>query len=843
MGIFLPRQEILAPLGLVTQPNQYKQYPSGAMGVARNVTLRNPGELVQAPDIQELVSYGSVSQDIRKLVPSASIGAYGLQSQIYSMQFNQGTNTWQVFTAAGTPVDFTLIGSAVGAFSEFGYISVPLVAGRLIFNGNFGCVVTGNAPENSTSFREAGLTQPTISQISTTAGGNGWMSGGTAVAYAACFVRRYSDDYTLRSSPSPAMRFYLAVGIPGPYDIDIVIDWASSLIILPGDIVELYRTDLLPTSSPYADPGATFKLVAEHTITLAEAGATLLVITDTQRPIFGSNQTPGRELYTNPGVDGALYANYRPPIAKCSASFKGFCFYGNTTERAQLVFSVPGGLGDQNEAAAAGMSVATFKAAGIGIRRGTGTVTNTSATITAIPAADIVGLKIGQAWVGGLGFPGPFNRIIAVGATTVTMDTPANANNTVFAFEDVIEINGSTRVIDSGYGLINSLQGTMEIECDQSVPTSPRFMLAFEFTLMLNKHPLNTALTVRATNGANYSPQVPEYTAAVKTIPTIVKRNRIAWSKEQQPEHCPSVSEDFAGFGDVVAMNATRDALWIWCSDGLFRLSGNGGAFGLGSWQIDYANSTVLIASPQASSVLNEMLYAYVNDGFVEIDSAGIVSSMTKKVVGDILPGAKFSATPYVIVEVNETNSEVLLLTGDQVVGSNTVYVFNTSQRGWTTLGGNAAPLSNITAMCMLRQPNTGVPRLVFGAYRGAGGLAPCYSGWNNPAAYLAWEAQYRPIYGDDPLELKEWMWADYLFDIASAGRNITPLWNGVQYGGVVDLQAIDTGAYARAGCVREVAMSQAIIPGIRGAASSTPARFQGVSVPVKQRTNQSKKR
>lgn len=836
MGLFLPRQAILAPVGLVTQPNQYAQYPSGACKVAQNVTLRNPGELVQAPDVQATLTLGNIGDIIHKLIPMAS--AFG--GFVYSVVRN-GTS-WSLY-ANNTLC--ALVGSATNAFAADGFISSAQVSDRLVLNGAFGCLVVDPPPASSTVFRESGLTQPTISFISAVDGGSGWFNGGSMVSYTACFVRRFSDDYTVRSTPSAPVKFFFDSSITTPYNLTVTIDWASSLIILPGDIVELYRTDILQTTNPYADPGATFKLVQEYTLTNGDAGATIVSLKDAQPPIYGSYKTAGRELYTNPGQDGEEYANKRPPIAKCIESFKGFAFYGNTTEPAQLVFSVPGGLGDVSEAAAAGMAVTTFREKGIGIRRGSGTITNGSPTITGISAAEIVGLKIGQAWVNGTGFPGPFNRITAVGATTVTLNVNANANAGTWQFEDVLEINGVSYAIDSGIGLSNSLGGLMDIECDQALPfTNPRFMLSFEFTLSVNKHPMNASFTVRATNGANYSPPVPEYTATVKTLTPIVKKNRIQWSKEQQPEHCPSVSEDFVGFGDVLAFNATRDAMWIWCSDGLFRLSGNAGALGLGAWQVDYANSTVLLAAPQASTVLNEFLYAYTNDGFVEIDSAGVPRNITDKVIGDLLPGTRFVADPDIIVERNETDAEILLTIGDAATGSNTVYVFNAVQRGWTTLGNNGLLLSAITAMAMQRHPSSGGARPLIGVYRGAFSQAPAHSGWNNPAAFLTAEIRYQPIYGDDPLELKRWLWGDYLFDSGSNGRTFVPTWNGTQFGGTVTVEAFDQGGYARAGVPREVGSSHSISPGLRAISSgATPVRFQGLSVPVKQRTNQGKKR
>lgn len=839
MGRFLPRQSIYNPIGLVTQPNKYGQYPSGACKVAQNMLLRNPGELVQAPDVQQLLTPGSNTQTIYKVIPDENPDASG--GGIHTLQ--AAGSSWAVYINGALGV---LFGSATDAFSNTGRISSARVADRIIVNGNFGCLVRDPTPI-AYSYRDAGFHQVSVVGIGAVDDGDGWFPGGSMVAYVACAVRRYSDDYTLRSAPSTPLKHWLSAADPGPWTLSVDIRWNNAQTIFAGDIIELYRTDILTTGSGDTDPGATFKLVYEHVVTSGEAAAASVQIEDVQRPIFASNQTPGRELYTNPGQDGPDYANYRPPIAKCIASFKGFAFYGNTTEPAQLVFSVPAGLGHVDEAEDAGVAEVVFREKGIGERSGSGTRTSGSPTVTGISAAEMVGIKVGQQTL--FGVPA-IATVIAVGASSFTLDVNYNSSGSTWELSDMLEINGVPYRIESGRIFVAVLAGTYQIECDVAIPYRSissfqrEFMQAFEFTIQASKYPLDTPMTVRATNGANYSPPLPEITAAVKTIQPIVKKNRLAWAKEQQPEHCPGVNETFVGFGDLLGMNATRDALWIWCTDGLFRLSGNAGAFGFGQWQVDYANSSLILAAPQASSVMNEMLYGQTNIGFVEIDSAGQVVNLTDKVIGDLIQGLRYVQTCELIVECNERTGEVLVALGEQAVGSSTVYVFNARTRGWTTLGSNGTNLSNITAIAMQRFPSSsGQARILF-AVRPVASVAPVVSGWDHPTNYLAGEVQYQPIYGDDPLELKDWLWADYVFDASSAGKQFDPTWNGTKFGGTVTAEGFDQGSYARAGCPREVAKSLSVSPGLRAiAAGTTQARFQGLSVPLKKRTNAGKKR
>lgn len=837
MGIFIPRQEILTPLGLVTQPSKYAQYPAGACSIAKNVVMRNPGELIQAPDVQGVQVIGGANTFIRKLAPLND-------GHVYTFADNGGT-TWSL-TETNNAVTFP--GSAVNAFNSSA-VSWARVAERLIVNGNFGNLVGDFMAPSSAgqrALREAGMQQPSIAALAFVNSGYGYFGGDQMVGYTACLVREFADGYTVRSVPAAAVKVWQGTGA-AVVDVDLIVFWTTGITVA-GDILELYRTDVLLTPDANADPGATFKRVLRHVVSAGEAASGNAHLVDWQPPVAGTQVTPGEELYSNPAQEGATNTNRRPPIARSIASFKGFAFYGYTTERPQFRFTVAGGFGADIEAVAAGVTVEAFKRHGVGTRTGAGTITNGSAVITAVSPFDMLGIQAGQVWAGSVSqWPGFTTTVLSVTGTTITMSAPASSGGASWAIADVLEIDGVKRPMSDAATFINNLAGAYEITCTQPIAlTFPRFMQAFDFTLETNRHPLNATMTIRGTSNVSYSPPIQAIAASVGSFGSVIRKNRIQWSKEQQPEHAPPSSEAFIGFAELYALNATRDAVWIWCSDGLFRLSGDSGALGLGNWQVDYANSSLLLAGNEASTVLGEYLYAYTNIGFVEIDSAGNVANLTDKVIGDLLPGRKYDQFGgHIVVECNETDEEVLLMLGEHVgayQASSKVYVFNVKQRGWTTLEGNGANLSFITTAAMQRYPSSGEPRTLF-ARSDALATAPSYSGWNSASAFLTSEVQYQPIYGDDPLEVKRWLWADYLFDALSNGKTIIPTWNGTQFGGSVGVQSFDQGGYARAGCPREVGTSQSISAGFRALAGAPQSHFQGLSIPLKQRTNQSKKR
>lgn len=839
MGTHYPRQTVIAPIGLVTEPNEYGQYPAGALKTALNVVMRRPGKISRAPtrqrNVQPATGAGAV---LMKLMPADTGAVYAI------VKDDPSANNWAIY-ADGVAESY--VGSTLNAFSSTGRISWAQCASRLLVNGKYGILVRDPVPL-STKWRAAGLPQAQVVQASFgTGSGTPWIDLNQMVGYRVCLARRYSSDYTLRSAPSPSVKIWQSSGGKATVTVQVMVPAGSG--VEPGDIIELYRTDILSTTNGNADPGAVFKLVREYALTSADVAGlpATIFIDENQAPLEGTLVTPGRELYTNPGIEGENYANLRPPIAQCLASFKGFCFYGNTTERAQLKMSWPGGVGLVNGA----------RATGVGERSGAGTITNGSAVITGCTPAELVGVKVGQRWAGAPRFT-ITSSVVAIGTDTITMSTVAVAGlpTTTWVLRDVIEINGVVVPVSSGgmTSVLQGLNGVMEAQCNQTLPvlTGASALIGFEATLMWNYHPFDRAITVRATNGANYSPPLPEIGAAVKTLDPIIKKNRLCWSKEQQPEHVPSVSETFIGFGEIYAINSMRDSIGIWCSDGLFRLSGNGGSLGLGAWQVDYSNSTLLLSAPQASCVYDEHLYGYTNNGVVEVDSANNVRNLTHGVVGNILPGARYRETAGIIVERNETDGEVLLAPGSLdplIPWTGTFYAYNVQQKAWTQfdLSVNSS-LTYLTVIAMHRLPPETLPtgveaHVLLGGVNNPGGIgSPSYGSWDSVAVFPNGRVEYQPVYGEDPLELKRWMWTDYLFDTASTGT-LHAYWNGLEYGTAIALEKLDIGTYVRAGVPREVGLSHSLSPGVMWDQDTTQKNFEGISIAVRQRTNQSKKR
>jgi hypothetical protein len=92
-------------------------------------------------------------------------------------------------------------------------------------------------------------------------------------------------------------------------------------------------------------------------------------------------------------------------------------------------------------------------------------------------------------------------------------------------------------------------------------------------------------------------------------------------------------------------------------------------------------------------------------------------------------------------------------------------------------------------------------------------------------------------------LQVKQWIWADFLFALGSSAKTLQPIWNSTISGvsAIVDME--NTG-YGRAGIPRSAAISHTLSAGFTGLQTSAPqTRFQGISIAYKPLTNQSKRR
>jgi hypothetical protein len=148
-------------------------------------------------------------------------------------------------------------------------------------------------------------------------------------------------------------------------------------------------------------------------------------------------------------------------------------------------------------------------------------------------------------------------------------------------------------------------------------------------------------MTVRATHGDRLDPPLPrlDFSEPAQVITYTEQKNGFAWSEQGQPENVPPGNYDSIGLGELYGATATRDAIFVWTSEGLYRLSGTGGQAGRGyDWRTDPVDSTISLSGPQATCVLQDIVYAMTDRGFVSVDSSGTITEISRGRIENLIP-------------------------------------------------------------------------------------------------------------------------------------------------------------------------------------------------------------
>ncbi len=741
----MTRTTILRPLGLVTQPGKHG-LPPGALSKALNVCMRDPGIITSMPDVRSYrTDVLSSGYTLRKLFPGDT----------YTLGIGDSSGTWDrrwISTGASSAITapFTM------AF-DTGIANVARTRGRILLTPNRGPVIFD--AEGSTTPRAAGMYMPiafSVDSVTTTNAQS--LDTGYVRRYRALFRREHSDGYMQIGPVSNACDVDNTSG--STIDATMFSRLPSDLQLAAGDIFELYRTDDVTTGS---DPGDTYRLANACKLTSTDISNTYVLVRDTS-----TADTLGAELYTNPGQEGLTNTNLAPPLADDVAVFKGYTFYASRKLPASLSFKVNNKLG--------ALSTTAERIYGIGTRTATGDITTSSTTLNNLSNTN--GVVIGQI-IAGTGIPAS-TRITNVSGTTITLSAAATATTVGVAvtITDVLETTGSAAYItvtDHNAFLNGQVSESYEIVADAAISTTITAGPTIGYTEQqgaqyILKHrrynnTVSTPFAIRATNGQNYSPTLPSTSGTALTGSTDTRANRYHWSKLEQPEHVPTLNYGFAGNGTIYRMVSTTDALYFFCSDGLYKLTGDAGI-----WRVDPIDSTLILAARGAVDQMQGVVWAYTNRGLVAI-AGDSVAEVTTGVIGDSLPGAVYADTWDTFLACDELHREVWL--GLRSGAASTQYVFNTHTKAFTSVVDDewsALAYSRALRSLVVGAVSSNPDVLYFEADTSATRM---------PGA----DIRFQPITGDgDPFTLKEFVEVDYLFEgIASAGT-LVPSFTGTNY-------------------------------------------------------------
>lgn len=823
------REDLIRPLGLITQPNKMGQYPAGALAVADDCYMRDGGviEFSRARSIFKSAASGIVVSNV--LIPS--------NIELLQIVNNGGTTVgswfhrWFSFGAGST------FDSSSFSFSNSGFCNWTRSRNRFLVTSLNTPVIFDFAQPTTTAERaprETALPAPVLTGHAFTGTGNALLAG-THCTVVAVIKRTYADNYEIRSAVSNPVDPGYDNTNPCDLQYAVLLGTLTVAAYQAGDVIEVYRTRA-QASPPANNIGgtscdSTFYLTTTHTLTAGEITGANATFNDTT-PDTGF----GEALYTNPGAGGAAATHISPPQANVTCTFKGYTFLFNITEAAQLQLQTLSGMGF---ARVSPTDPVGWRQNMVGSRQIAGTATSGVRSVTAVSAADLVGIRVGQViYVGtGSGF------VSAVGASSITYTggtAPTSSGAVTALAYDVLVIDStncyydhspqSMASIDSLSFYLNNSHTNDVIQAASlaySSSTRPCEPTPISFTVSKARaipvSPAQPNISFTATNGQNYQPALPEFGSTALVVRPTAEPNGYAWCEEQQPDHWPPANRGRIGSGDIYAAAATRDAIWIFASDGLWRLSGNGGSVGAEGydWRVDPVDSTLSISGPQAVAVLRDTVYAYTNRGLVAIDDNGVDDTLSQGLINDLLFGPFYSQDANFKVRVDEEHDEVWVIQGGSL------YIWNFQNKAWTR---SLQMAQETTATYAFFRPVLAM--IAFNDFtEEARWLDPAGTTWAVP------HIQYQPTYLQDAFSTKQWRDVTYVFDPAPGDTLpfVQASFNGSvrDIGGTPKLNSTD----ARITVMvprNSPAVAQSLSPGFQTAPPSTgniPVRFWGISL------------
>lgn len=743
----MPKTAILEPLGLITRPNQLGQYPDGACLVAHGVIANAPGSVESAPAFEVLASV---------LCPDPVLKAEVIRTTGQTLVLVQTEAGWR-FVWIDTDGNASSLLTASNAYDDDvdfevdGRVDWMITRDRVFVTSTTGVMVFDYINPTTDAERQprlAGLFAPAFYVSYDTSTGASAIKKDNHAHVVAVLTRHFPDCYEVTSPPSAAVQ----VRADGS-DVNIsyvALNRTGDPPMLQGDEISMYRTLQCASPKPGATPadydpgvstGSDYYLSSTY-----EIGATgPYVWTEAT-----GDQNFGEALYTNSAAIGASSQKRPPPICRAMATYRNYSFYFDVTEPAARVARAGAGVGELTDDYS--------RKWGIGTRALTGTYSTGSATISGISTADMVGLVVGQEVV----YP-DFSRstITAVGSSTLTVtpNPPSSATGSL-TVNDVLEISGDKWSISSAndfafiYGA--SFDDLARVNPDTpGTKTTPATGFAPRY-----EYAGRGDMTLRATNGANYLPPLPEISATVEAVERPHRAAGMGWTEQGQPEALTQYG--LVGTGTVYAAVATSVSLVIFTSQGIYLLSGSGGSSSAGfDWSLDQKDSSISLTGPKALCRHGDDVYALTNVGALLVSHGGHVQELSTSALGTI-GGAPWSSTSNARV-IAESGSGDVYFVPDPTTG--TAYVYSTRWNKWTTV-----TIAD-SVLCASSSLETG---LAFA--RANGNQLQVLR--KSTTSYQQSLVRFQPQFAGDPLSGKRWQEAEWVFGGAASGASVTLIVN-----------------------------------------------------------------
>lgn len=605
----MPKQTVIRPTGVVTQPNEYGDLPPGTLSVGDGIQIRRSHVIEPRNSFQDWSVLDATYDQAVKLWPW-SIGSLVVG--------RKSDNTTRLFYSQPTPSPF-VSNVYYGEIGDF----IACSPGKTHFSqARDRMFVTNDQPPlvyGEFGGRQAGIAPLFISDITETTGGSIWLED-KYVAYAAVLRLTDSDGYVVRGAVSNKYIAHNNAGADRLATVRLIwpSDFDSTINNFFNITLELYR---VPQQESAGLLGDEYRLAVEHKISSADIAAGYVDLLDTCLETGLSTY-----MYTNPSQKGPDKTYNMPPPSTDVVTFKGATFYNTTSIWHKVATRIPNKWG--------ALSTADEIAHGIGSRSFVGNFTTTQSTFT---VADATGIKVGQiirSTVPGV----DLTTVTNVAGLVITFSGTAGATlGSTISIYDVIVIDGVSLDAHTPQHLVRALGAAMIAGTVQTslyaAPTLDRddFSVEGQILTFINAVPPNS-FTIKATNGQNYSPPLTEFSGTAATSTDDPRTNRVHYSEFDQPENVPLINTFLLGSGTILKLWATQDSLFAFCSDGIFRIDGHGD-----DWSVKPVDPDTILLAPDAVDSMDNQIYAFTTAGLISLSDSGGVKKISAPFIDEDL--------------------------------------------------------------------------------------------------------------------------------------------------------------------------------------------------------------
>lgn len=625
----------LRAAGLYTDPNPYSEAPAGALRQADNVVIRRAGVLEPRPGFRsEGVSGGNRYVGIHP-APTGDSSEYYLQK---ASGLDDDTGSQVTLSGEYAGVEITQPGEYAGASvaKAFDALYIPSWGG-----GGVARVRNGVA-------ERAGLPRPQTPELTVGVADSGnWIATASSVAYRVTLAA-YVGDRLIVSAPSG---YIFTTNTTGSLaSVSVRVSFAEAPAVQAGWFIQVYRSPVVASTVVPSDEMA---LVMDYEVTSADVAAGFADVLD-------QSLVAGASLYTNATQQGVLQENGRPPSCKVLEAFNDMLFFGNVREPQRLVLTLArevssswqtGGIADFTIADATvvrtsgGAPTADYAKDMYMVNQGeyvnsaAGTTVGAYTWITTLgttwemsenakATASAQWDSVGWAWVytdAGI-TPADFTEYYwyeTDETQAVNLATGQLRSNGRGMEQWAWSIARREAVVASVLDAETDEQRSILLERDSYASgLSPSDPFSVRFPRSWQRY-IDASTSVFNTSGdtGDEAPAIEYLSVAEERV------NRVFYSKKQEPEHVPPVN--FIDIGadsePILAMRATRRALFVFKTDGIWTITGDTPE----TLRVEQVDSTARLLHPKAVAVGGDRIFAWTDAGVVMLSEGGIAANLS----------------------------------------------------------------------------------------------------------------------------------------------------------------------------------------------------------------------